>query len=417
MSTLIFLLPTNSAGQAIALNAQSMVQYALVNAAGMLTNQGSKRLNQLPKATETVLLLPTQWVSWHTVQLPKLDKSLPTAKRKALLGGLLEEHVLSDIGDLHFALPANAQSLAKRTAVDAQQPTWIAVTNKTPLGHALTELAALGLDVDRILPQLVPTQVANEQRVLVTGTPETATVHIADNHGTLTVPLTHFQALGLVLEEDTIVQAEPAVAQQAENILHRSVQLLQAGQALTQTHASPWNLAQFDFATSKHRWVRRVSKGFSSFLERGEWRWARWALGGLLLMNIVGLGVWQWQLKQQTKNNQVALTKAFRAAFPEAKGPVPDAERMAGSHLQRLEKSRARLKATDMEPLLMASAPVLATLGADVQLDYADGELSIRSAGLEAQDFDALQTKLQAKGYDLQKNNTTWVVRVLDGEV
>lgn len=414
MSSVVLLLPTHASGQVTTLQPQTMVQYAVVSASGMLTNHGKKRLHQLPKAVEMVLLLPPQWVSWHAVQLPDIPKSLPASKRKALVAGLLEEQVLSDIGALHFALPEGAGTKGQKNTGD-KQPSWVAVMDKARLAQALTELTAAGVDVDRILPILLPTQSPDAQRVLVTGTPETAQLHMADNQGVIHTSLSHFQALMPALHEHTTVLAEPAVVQQAEATLHRPVQLLQSGQLLTQTLSSSWNLAQFDFAVSQHRWVRRVRKSLSSLWGAPQWRWVRRAALALVVINIVCLAAWQWQLKQQAATNSKALIAAFRTAFPEAKGPVPDPVRMASSHLQRLGKKHARLKPSDMEPLLMAAAPILEKLGTDVQLGYADGELTIQSPTLEQQDFAALQSRLETKGYDVQKNGTTWAVRVLDG--
>lgn len=388
-----------------------MVQYAAVNASGMLTDHGTKRLNQLPKAAETVLLLPAQWVSWHAVQLPDMPGSLPASKRKALIAGLLEEQVLSDISELHFALP---DGVGQKNSGE-KQPVWVAVTDRARLAQALTALTAAGVDTDRILPMLLPTGSPDAQRVLVTGTPETAQLHIADSQGVIHTALSHYHALGFELQEHTTVLAEPAAAQQAEAIMHRPVQLLQSGQLLTQTLSSSWNLAQFDFAVSQHRWIRRARKTLSSLWGAPQWRWVRRAALALVLVNLSFLALWQWQLKQQTSDNRKALISAFRTAFPDARGPVPDPVRMAASHLLRLEKKHARLKPSDMEPLLMAGAPILETLGTDVQIGYADGELTIQSPDLAQQDFTALQSRLQAKGYDIEKSDSTWTVRVLDG--
>lgn len=418
MSSVVLLLPTHSGGQLRTIQPQTVVQYAVVSASGLLTEHGSKRLNQLPKAVETAVLLPAQWVSWHAIPLPDMPASLPAVKRKALVAGLLEEQVLSDIDTLHFALPDGAGTRSRKGAAE-KQPVWVAVTDKAQLSQALAALTAAGVDADRILPMLLPTDSQDEQRVLVTGTPETAQLHIADSQGVLHTSLSHWQALALELHEHTPILAEPAVAQQAEAALHRPVQLLQSGQMLTQTLASSWNLAQFDFAVSQHRWVRRAGKALSSLWGAPQWRWVRRGALALVLVNLACLAIWQWQMKQQTANNRNALISAFRTAFPDARGPVPDPVRMAATRLQLLEKKHARLKPSDMEPLLMASAPVLEKLGTDVQLNYADGELSIQSPDLKQQDlqqdFSALQSRLQARGYSMEQTDSTWTVRALDG--
>ncbi len=61
---------------------------------------GNAPASRLPADGETVLLLPPQLLSWHQVAVPKVTPS----RLRVVLEGLLEDRVLDDAGQLHFAL-------------------------------------------------------------------------------------------------------------------------------------------------------------------------------------------------------------------------------------------------------------------------------------------------------------------------
>ncbi|MDP2096069.1 MAG: type II secretion system protein GspL, partial [Hydrogenophaga sp.] len=60
----------------------------------------------LPRDDDVVLVLPPRAVSWHRLALPKVA----SAKLRAVLDGLLEDRVLSDTTELHYALEPGGKS-------------------------------------------------------------------------------------------------------------------------------------------------------------------------------------------------------------------------------------------------------------------------------------------------------------------
>src|SRR5690606_9974380 len=58
-------------------------------------------------ASELVALVPVQALSWHRAQLPP-GVPLGSPRMRAVLEGLLEDQLLDDLGNLHFALAPGA---------------------------------------------------------------------------------------------------------------------------------------------------------------------------------------------------------------------------------------------------------------------------------------------------------------------
>lgn len=64
------------------------------------SGQGVSACAELPQDAECVLVVPVWQLSWQRVALPKVAP----ARLRAALDGLLEEHLLDDTAQLHFAL-------------------------------------------------------------------------------------------------------------------------------------------------------------------------------------------------------------------------------------------------------------------------------------------------------------------------
>ena len=65
-----------------------------------LLDHGSAPLALLPRAGDVVAVVPARMLSWHRIVLPKVN----SARLRNALEGLLEERVLDDPQELHFAL-------------------------------------------------------------------------------------------------------------------------------------------------------------------------------------------------------------------------------------------------------------------------------------------------------------------------
>lgn len=100
--------------------------------------------NPSPRITES-LVISADRLSLHEVKLPLM----PTYRIRAALAGVLEEQLLDDPQDLHFALAPDALA-----AMKADQPFGVMVCNKAWLGAQCDQARRAGQSVSRIVPDL-----------------------------------------------------------------------------------------------------------------------------------------------------------------------------------------------------------------------------------------------------------------------
>ena len=98
MSTLILHLPLALPGP------HTEYRYTLTLDSHSASGHASARAALLPAANETVAVVPAQALSWQRVTLPQ-GVGAQSPRLRAVLEGLLEERVLDDPAQLHFALP------------------------------------------------------------------------------------------------------------------------------------------------------------------------------------------------------------------------------------------------------------------------------------------------------------------------
>jgi general secretion pathway protein L len=128
----------------------------------LLSDHGACAAALLPADDDVVLVLPPRAVSWHHVALPKVAG----ARLRAVLDGLLEERLLGDTAELHFALEPGGR---------AGQTLWVAACHKAWLQGWLQALEGAGRPVSRIVPALWPTSTGGGDR--------SETVHWAHDEG------------------------------------------------------------------------------------------------------------------------------------------------------------------------------------------------------------------------------------------
>ena len=81
-----------------------------------VSDHGTCGASLLPTDDDVVLVLPVRAVSWHRLTVPKVAAS----RLRAVLDGLLEERVLADTTELHFALEPGGR--AGQTGVGRRLP-------------------------------------------------------------------------------------------------------------------------------------------------------------------------------------------------------------------------------------------------------------------------------------------------------
>lgn len=408
MSTLIVLLPLESTGSA------GPLDYVLTPDGHSVGSHDRAPAALLPvaTATELVAVVPAQALSWHRIELPKgslqrssLGRAADTPRLRALLEGLLEERLLEEPTELHFAVQPDAPS---------EGPVWIAVCNRAWLRSALLVLEASRRTVARIVPEFSP-QPEGSDRVHILGTPEAAQIVHAGALGIQLLPLnpaTLGMALGGVAETQEIV-AEPAVASLAEQLAQRPVTLQPSAERWLASAHGRWDLAQFDLTNSSSSRAWKVLAGHSErVLQAPAWRPARWGFVVLLVAQLIGLNAWAWKESSSLEAKRSAIRATLTQTFPNVK-VVVDAPLQMARELALLRQSAGATSARDMEPMLSALGAALPPQLSASQLDFSPGEMQLR--GLDAVPDAAALASLRSSGYSLRTEGNQWILQATSG--
>jgi len=403
MSTLIVTLPK------VLANPATLFDYVLSPDGQHLGEQSSAPAALLPNkgnAQEVVALVPVQLLSWHQVQLPKgilarrLLSTTSPQRLRAVLDGLLEDHLLDEPAQLHFALEPQPQ---------AEAPVWVAACDRAWLQAALQVLEQAGLPVSRIVPAFAPSSLGESLQVI--GEPGDAQVVCTARGGVTVWPLSKASVALLNWPEDQSIAAEPSVAALAEQLFHRPVELVSSAQQRVNAAQSPWDLAQFDLVnSSRARTWKQLGSGFGRFLKEPAWRAARLSLLALLLINLVGLITWAWKEQAAINAKKTAIREVLTRTFPGVR-VVVDAPIQMNRELLALQQANGAASGRDLESLLgHLSAAAPAGL-APTAIDFVAGELRIKGVPLKPDEVAAMAFKLKPRGYGLSTEGESLLIK------
>ncbi len=412
MSTLLLILPPAPPGP------HTSFGYLVSPDGHQIERQGNAAPALLPtpgRAGETVAVVPVQALSWQRITLPQ---NLPLAnapRLRAVLEGLLEDRLLDDPAQLHFALQPGAR---------AGEAAWVAVCDRAWLQQHLQLLEAAGRPVARVVPEFAPLA-GGTPTYCALGTPDAAwllATGLGAGQGVALLPLAAAPALlapTAADEEPPAVLADPAVAALAEQTLGRTVALATAGERALRAARGAWDLAQLDLASrGRARLLRKSGSLAGALLRAPQWRAARWALGLLAAAHLVGLNAWAWQERQSLAAKQASVRGVLTQTFPQVK-VVADAPVQMERELAALRQTAGSLGPGDLEPMMAATGQALqaALPGARPQaLEYANGTLRLRGIDPESDALATLQERLATAGYRAQPDDGALVVRVEDGQ-
>ena len=425
MSTLILFLPPARPGPA------TEYSYTLTADGHTALRHATAPAALLPEPTrpggEVVAVVPARALSWQRVSLPPglpLGAGQQTPRLRSVLEGLLEDRVLDDAAQLHFAIQPGA---------NAGSPVWVAVCDRAWLRENLQALEAAGRRVSRVVPEFAPGPTASgSPELCALGTPEEAYVVLTGQgaeQGVAVLPLTTM-ALTLARagmppaqaaddEDNTlVVRAEPAVVALAERTLGQQgqrVALHTTSQRALDAARGDWDLAQFDLAsTGRTRALRKAGSAFSAALYAPQWRAARWGVGLLVVAHLVGLNAWAWQEQQALAAKQAAVRNALTQTFPQVK-VVVDAPVQMERELALLRQAAGSVSARDLEPLLAAAGAALPLGQQPTGIEYTPGELRLRGVTLGADEEPALAARLQPAGYRARLDDGSLLLQVAEG--
>lgn len=403
MTTLIVTLPPAPT------DAATLFDYVLTPDGSTVSEQSCVPAALLPMAGnsgEVVALVTARHLSWHAVQLPKgtlgrrFYQEGSTSRVRAVLEGLLEDRLLDETSQLHFALESSPQTDA---------PVWVAVCDRAWLKAALLALEQAGRPVSRIVPEFAPDMAQNTLYVI--GEPDDAQLVFSTGGGVSVWPLSAASLALLNWPETAAVVAEPAVAALAEQLLQRSVVLQQSAQRRLQALQSPWDLAQFDLVnSSRARTWKRVSTALLSLMRAPRWRAARLALLALLLVNLAGLNAWAWKEQALVQAKRAAIRDLLTTTFPQVR-VVVDAPIQMAREVAALQQVSGVASGRDLETLLGAFGAVAPVEYAPDAIEFVAGELRLKGLKFKPEDLSMVTFKLKPLGFTANPEGDSLVIK------
>lgn len=373
MATLVIQLPARArlGGGAPVRDPGSEMAYVLTPDGLNIGRQGRAAPALMPKAETAVVVLSDHDVSWHRLTLPKA----PPSRLRAAIAGALEEQLLEDTEQLHFALAPGAA---------AGQAGWVAVMDKAWLKAELSALDKAGIPVERAVPVAWPEDTPLGHFGAPFGDDAAAPMELTWSDANGVVCLGVHGALARQMLPQWAAQparwtAHPAVAAPAERWLGGSVMVQGDEQRALQAMRSLWNLLQFDLAP-KHRGAVALRDALRRW-KSANWRPVRWGLAALIGVQVAGLNFWAWHQERQVAAKREAMTTLLRATHPQVRA-VLDAPAQMLRETELLRAAAGKSGDTDLETLLGLAAsawpedqPPLATLR------YEGGRLSFATTG------------------------------------
>jgi general secretion pathway protein L len=409
MSTLILTLPLAGG------NGTPEYDYVLTPDGLQLGAQGRASAALLPaqpgRGTDVVAVVPARALSWHAISLPErvltglLRGRLEPARVRGVLSGVLEEQLLDDAEQLHFAVFAAAPLDA-----GGAPRAWVAVCERAWLHSSLQALETAGHRVARIVAECTPTLPGNATAVL-NGDLQPAQMLLCTAQGVSLLPLLP-ASLALAQAQDALeVWAEPAVMALAEKHFGSRATLQTRGQRLLQAAQSPWNLAQLEFSASRGgRFFKSLAAAWQQVWNAPRWRPARWSLLALVLVQVLALNALAWRQRSLLDEKRAAVQAVLTQTFPDVR-LVIDAPLQMQRAVNDLARAHGVGSGVDLGRVMSIISP-LAPPGLRLSAITLDGnQLRLGATGLDPATVNTLTAALDARGLRAQLQDGQLVVQ------
>jgi general secretion pathway protein L len=257
----------------------------------------------------------------------------------------------------------------------------------------------------------------------VTGTEDTARLVWTDETGVHSLPASTAHgvaapsqgaltgALPAQLALHAELRAEPAVAQLAEQLLHREAQVVTPAERLAEATRTDWDLAQFDMAR-RNPWLAQLLVGAGHLWHAPQWRAARWAALAVVLVQVLGLNAFARHAQSQLAQQRAAIGNTLTATFPDVT-VVVDAPLQMARAVGALRQTSGSSSERDLETLLAvygAFAAKAPANSAPTAIDFAAGELRLTGTGLVPEQVAALDSGLRPQGFAARVEGNTLVL-------
>ena len=401
--------------------------YWLADAAGRVQSYGRGTAEELPKSggrlEPVVAVLSAAAVVWHPIYLPLavarsiLSVRADAARVRAVVSGVLEEQLLDDPESLHFAVfPGLVESPEARNEGDTHMAAahegeillWVASCARAPLRAALQALETAGRPVTRLLAECVPCA-GLERRAVVYGSAHGASCVLSTSHGVAHLPLQPGTVAFVEAQGPFTLTAEPSVLDQVEHLFGHPAELLSRGERVVMAVRSTWDLAQGEFSPSIAGWLtRRLQLWGHSLWHEAAWRPFRWGGLALLLLHVVALNGFAWQVHRDVVQRESAVRGVLQETFPDV-AVVSDAPVQMRKATEQLARSRGLAGSLGGQPNPVSVLAVLSTLdpGLDVRSIRAQqGILTVQASGLsDHARAQSVLAGLRAQGWNVSLQN------------
>jgi general secretion pathway protein L len=324
-----------------------------------------------------------------------------------VLDGLLEERLLDEPEQLHYAIEPQA-----RPGI----PVWVAACNRAWLHAWLQALEQAGRPIARIVPELAPSTNESPSPLLhAVGTADTPQLLCSSPTGVAVLPLNAASVVlvGPLLNGSTAadIVAEPAVAALAEGLFSGRVRIETDAQRALRCAQSPWDLAQFDLLrTRRARTQKNLSKGTQALWRAPQWKAARWAAAALVAVNLLGLQAWAWKEQASLVAKKASIREVLTTTFPDVR-VVVDAPLQMERALAGLQRQSGAASSADLEQMLGRFQALALELPAPTAIEFIAGELRLKiPAALDTQ-LPALTARMKSAGYAVLLRDDTLMIK------
>ncbi len=399
MTTLLLLLPPRGRlrpqGRGDAAPSPSAELDWLLSTDGrQVSERGRGAPQSLPKAAQVVALVADEDVAWQRAELPRAGRQMRQA-----LAGMLEEKLLSEAEQVHFALEPQAHG---------GQAAWIALSSRPWLSQHLAALEAAQVTVDRIAPLSWPGASS-------VGHFDEGLLHWSQEQGVATLSLDGALARQLISPELVAAgawTAAPASAAQAEEWLGAKVEVRTTEQRALAALTSGWDLRQFDLAP-RTRGLQRLGRVWREFMTPA-WRPVRWGLIGFVAINLLGLNLMAWKQQRELNAQRAALSGLLTQTYPQVRA-VLDAPAQMRRETETLRAAAGQPGRRDFEILLAAAAANWpAELGPVDSLGFEPGQLSLSSKDWSGAQIEQFGNQLRGNGWQLTSSEGRMVLSPLE---
>ena len=352
-------------------------------------------------AGEVVAVVPHSRLAWLRVQLPPTSHG---PRLQSVLQGLLEDRLLDEPQQLHIVLARDTEQITRLGG-----ETLVAVCDKQWLRDVLSPLQAAGLTVQRIVPELSP---SDKPVLQIMGEPDHSQSLLCHANGVTLLPpnTAQWRAFAELSQDDLQIQAEPAMVERVQNTLQRQPMLQSAAQRWIKSSQSAWDLAQGEWAQGRAQRVQRhLLAAWQALLHAPAWKPVRWGVLALVALQVLGLNALAWQERSSLNAQQASLQNILKTTFPSVT-LVIDAPLQMQREVDALQQKSGSASSTDFEPLLATLAGVLPAGQTSQQIHFANHALRVQGVTLD--NNAAGVARLKAQDLSLrQDGNDTWVLQ------